>query len=360
MTEEHTQQADNAETFSASAVATAEASINEPAPEDEPDDVTTPALAHEPDDEPADAEDPDNQADNEADDADEPVADLEADDADQSDDELVDDLDSGMPTEMLPTLVEALLFVADQPIDTNAIARALEVTPLRARRALDQLAETLRDNERGMRLQVGPDGAQLVTAPETATVVERFLGLEASRRLSNAALETLAIIAYRQPVTRHVVDQIRGVHSGGALATLRARNLIEAVGRAPGPGRPVLFSTTQRFLEHFGLEHAQDLPALPDDLELPPEDAGAQLALDQAISTELTTNEDPGPATGQPPVADIDSPESTDDAVNQDEPDQTVFDVGDDDVEISSDLDDLSRAAGAAFGANDGPDGSGD
>ena len=356
MTEEHTQQADNAETFSASAVATAEASINEPAPEDESDDVTASALAHEPDDEPADADDPDN----EADDAAEPVADLDADDADQSDDELVDDLDSGMPTEMLPTLVEALLFVADQPIDANAIARALEVTPLRARRAVDQLAESLRDNERGMRLQVGPDGTQLVTAPETATVVERFLGLEASRRLSNAALETLAIIAYRQPVTRHVVDQIRGVHSGGALATLRARNLIEAVGRAPGPGRPVLFSTTQRFLEHFGLEHAQDLPALPDDLELPPEDAGAQLALDQAISTELTTNEDPEPATGEPPVADIDSPESTDDAVDQDELDETVFDVDDDDVEISSDLDDLSRAAGAAFGTNDGPDGAGD
>jgi segregation and condensation protein B len=352
MTEEHTQQADNSETFSASAVATAEASTNEPAPENESDDVAAAALTHEPDDEPAVSD--------EANVPDEPVADLDADILDQADDELSDDLDTGMPIEMLPTLVEALLFVADQPIDVNAIARALEVTPLRARRALDQLAESLRDNERGMRLQVGPDGAQLVTAPETATVVERFLGLEASRRLSNAALETLAIIAYRQPVTRHVVDQIRGVDSGGALATLRARNLIEAVGRAPGPGRPVLFSTTQRFLEHFGLEHAQDLPALPDDLELPPEDAGAQLALDQAISTELTTNEDPEQTTIEPPIADIDSPDSADDAVDQDELDETVFDVDDDDVEISSDLDDLSRAAGAAFGTNDGPDGAGD
>jgi segregation and condensation protein B len=352
MTEEHTQQAADAETFSASAVATAEASIDEPAPEDEPDDRAAPALTHEPDDEPTATDD--------ANVPDEPVADLDADILDQSDDELPDELDTGMPAEMLPTLVEALLFVAGQPIDANAIARALEVTPLRARRALEQLAESLRYNERGTRLQVGPDGAQLVTAPETATVVERFLGLEASRRLSNAALETLAIIAYRQPVTRHVVDQIRGVDSGGALATLRARNLIEAIGRAPGPGRPVLFSTTQRFLEHFGLEHAQDLPALPADLELPPEDAGTQLALDQEISTELTTNEDPKQATVEPPVAAIDSPESTDDAFDQDDLDETKFDVDDDDIKISSDLDDLSRAAGAAFGANDGPDGSGD
>lgn len=354
MTEEHTQQADNAET--ASAVATAEASINEPAPDDESDDSAASALTHDLDDKPFDAD--------VAADADEPVADLnaatDADTPDYSDDELADDLTSSMPTETLPTLVEALLFVADQPIDANAIARALQVTPLRARRALDQLADSLRDNERGMRLQVGPDGAQLVTAPETATVVERFLGLEASRRLSNAALETLAIIAYRQPVTRHVVDQIRGVDSGGALATLRARNLIEAVGRAPGPGRPVLFSTTQRFLEHFGLEHAQDLPALPDDLELPPEDAGAQLALDQAISTELTTDETPEEANIELAAAGIDSSESTDDGIDQDDLDETVFDVDDDDVEISSDLDDLSRAAGAAFGANDGPDGSGD
>jgi segregation and condensation protein B len=340
MAEEHKQQADNAKTFSASAAATAEASINNP------------ALAYEPDD--------DAVATDETNVPDQPVADLDANILDQSDDELSDDLDTGMPTEMLPTLVEALLFVVDQPIDANAIARVLEVTPRRARRVLDQLAESLRDNKRGVRLQVGPDGAQLVTAPETATVVEQFLGLEASRRLSNAALETLAIIAYRQPVTRHVVDQIRGVDSGGALATLRARNLIEAIGRAPGPGRPVLFSTTQRFLEHFGLEHDQDLPALPEDLALPPHDAGAQLALDQEISTELTTHEDTEQARIDLPIADIDSPESTDDAFDQDELDETVFDVDDDDVDISSNLDDLSQAAGAAFGTNDEPDGSGD
>ncbi len=264
--------------------------------------------------------------------------------------------------ETLPALIEALLFVADQPIEASALARALEVTSLRARRAVDQLAESLRDDERGLRLQVGPDGVQLVTAPETAAVVEHYLGLEASRRLSNAALETLAIIAYRQPVTRHVIDQIRGVDSGGALATLRARNLIEAVGRAPGPGRPVLFSTTQRFLEHFGLERAQDLPTLPDDVELPPEEGGAQLALDQAISegsdgdaTDIVES-----ARAEPAALGSGAIETVDDAPEADGLEETTFDVKDEDVEISSDLGELSRAAGAAFGSTEEFDSSGD
>jgi segregation and condensation protein B len=256
--------------------------------------------------------------------------------------------------EAVPVLIEALLFVADQPIEANALARALEITSVQARRALDQLAESLRDEARGVRLQLGPDGAQLVTAPETAAAVEHFLGLEASRRLSNAALETLAIVAYRQPVTRHVIDQIRGVDSGGALATLRARNLIEAIGRAPGPGRPVLFTTTQRFLEHFGLERAQDLPALPEDVELPPEDAGAQLALDQALRTELSTSVDN--SLGQP---NTEATVTSRDKLEEDDHGAATFDVEDKDVEISSDLEELSRAAGAAFGANEEPDSSG-
>ncbi|HWQ28056.1 MAG TPA: SMC-Scp complex subunit ScpB, partial [Dehalococcoidia bacterium] len=103
---------------------------------------------------------------------------------------------------------------------------------------------------------------------EWARYVERFLGAEYPR-LSDAALETLAIIAYRQPVTRAVIESIRGVNSDGALATLLHRGLIEAVGRADTVGRPILFGTTVRFLEHFGLEKPEDLPPLPS--EPPPE-----------------------------------------------------------------------------------------
>lgn len=176
----------------------------------------------------------------------------------------------------LPALVEALLFVTDGPVEAATLARALGVTPGRVRRALDELREQL--HGRGVRLQLGPEGAQLVTAPQAAEHVETFLGLEASRRLSTAALETLAIIAYRQPVTRATIESVRGVNSDGSIATLRSRALIEEAGRAPTPGRPALFVTTQRFLEHFGLERAQDLPEL-DDYELPPPDGTTPLPL---------------------------------------------------------------------------------
>ena len=179
----------------------------------------------------------------------------------------------------LPMVLESLLFVAEHPIEESYLARALDVTSTRIERALDSLADTLREGERGIRLQRGPEGAQLVTAPEAAARIEHFLGLEASRKLSNAALETLAIIAYRQPITRGQIDTIRGVSSDGAVATLRARALIAPAGYAAGPGRPMLFQTTQRFLEHFGLERAGQLPPLPDDIDLPPGEISEQLGL---------------------------------------------------------------------------------
>ena len=354
MTEQHTPSADNNSATAGSAIAVADHPLS--VQEDQTELDVTAALPEI--SEPSNGSEVSDDRGDDAVDADAaPRSEFDADAPNGDEDEQAED---GTDLEALPALVEALLFVADQPIEANALARALNVTPLRARRALDQLGESLRDNARGVRLQVGPDGAQLVTAPEAATTVELFLGLEASRRLSNAALETLAIIAYRQPVTRHVVDQIRGVDSGGAIATLRARNLIEAVGRAPGPGRPVLFSTTQRFLEHFGLERAQDLPALPDDVDLPPEEPGSQLALDQAVKAELHSDT-AGAAT---PLSDESSTtasgiEAAADAFMGEDSDQfeeTAFDLDDGDIEISADLDDLSRAAGAAFGTSEEPE----
>ena len=103
---------------------------------------------------------------------------------------------------------------------------------------------------------------QLVTAPEVAEDVRRFLGLSGSARLSTAALETLAIIAYRQPITRAEIEAIRGVNCDGVLRTLLAKGLIEEVGRAEGPGRPILYGTTMLFLQHFGLRSLADLPPL--------------------------------------------------------------------------------------------------
>ncbi len=199
----------------------------------------------------------------------------------------------------LPLLLEALLFVADHPVEEAYLARALEVSPQRVMRALDDLADTLRESGRGIRVQRGPDGVVLVSAPEAATQVERFLGLELNRRLSTAALETLAIIAYKQPVTRGQIDGVRGVSSDGALQTLRARGLIEPAGYANGPGRPTLFRTTQRFLQHFGLERTGQLPPLPEEVDIPLSEIGAQLGLDeQAIANALAEVE--AAADGEP------------------------------------------------------------
>jgi segregation and condensation protein B len=131
--------------------------------------------------------------------------------------------------------------------------------------ALNALALQL--EERGIRLQRHGDHVQLVTAPEAAAAVERFLGLDVTVRLSNAALETLAVIAYRQPVTRAQIEQVRGVSADRAIATLLAHGLIEEVGRLETVGRPALFGTTVEFLEHFGLRSLADLPPLPDEQE---------------------------------------------------------------------------------------------
>ena len=165
------------------------------------------------------------------------------------------------PPEQLPAIIESLLFVAEEPLEVSFLARTLGVERRLVERALATLAEWCRG--RGIRLQRDGSRVQLVTSPEAGRWVERFLGGEAEARLSTAALETLAIVAYRQPVTRAVIDSIRGVNSERAVATLRSRGLIEEVGRADTVGRPVLWGTTTRFLEWFGLESLEQLPPLP-------------------------------------------------------------------------------------------------
>ena len=153
-----------------------------------------------------------------------------------------------------------MLFVADAPVEIAALARTINAPRGDVTAALAELAETCRG--RGVRLQRTGELVQLVSAPQTAAYVERFLGLE-HPPLTNASLETLAIIAYRQPITRTGIEAVRGVDCDGPTRTLLARGLIEEVGRAPVVGRPVLFGTTVRFLEYFGLEKPDDLPPLP-------------------------------------------------------------------------------------------------
>jgi segregation and condensation protein B len=165
-----------------------------------------------------------------------------------------------LDTEQLPAYIESILFVAEEPASVPLLMQSLRITREAAEDALAELEQ--RCLQGGIRLQRDGDIVQLVTAPEAGPYVERFLGLESRQRLSGAALEALAIIAYRQPVTRAMVEQIRGVNSDGAIASLIARGLVEEVGKAPGPGRPGLLGTTMKFLEHFGLTKPTDLPPL--------------------------------------------------------------------------------------------------
>ena len=156
--------------------------------------------------------------------------------------------------------LEALLFIAPEPVTTAQLSAALDVAPSVVERGLNELESSLAT--RGLRLQRNAGRVQLTTAPQLAELIERFLGLEATTHLSRAALETLAIIAYQQPVTRPQIDAIRGVNSDSMLKSLLHKGLILESGRADSPGRPILYSTTPEFLQHFGLNSVLELPPM--------------------------------------------------------------------------------------------------
>lgn len=181
-----------------------------------------------------------------------------------------------MSDKELVKIVEGLLFVAPEPVTINHLAAAVEGEAKQVEAALAQLQESYR--HRGIRLQQQGQKVQLVSAPELTDYIERFLGLSISGKLSTAALETLAIVAYRQPVTRPEIEAIRGVNSDGVLRTLLSKGLVEEVGRLDTVGHPTLFGVTFEFLRYFGLEKMEDLP----ELELSAEGAGEDEAHDEA------------------------------------------------------------------------------
>src|SRR5512143_2686950 len=160
----------------------------------------------------------------------------------------------------LPVMVESLLFVASEPVPVTQIAEALEVKLAEVEQALAELnAEIV---ARGIRVQRKGDKVQLTTQPECAPYVEKFIGLDLTTRLSKPALETLAIVAYQQPVTRAQIEHVRGVNCDAVLATLLNRGLIEELGRLETAGRPIQYGTTFAFLQHFGLRGLEDMPSL--------------------------------------------------------------------------------------------------
>jgi len=170
------------------------------------------------------------------------------------------ELENNLTELTLASKLEALLFVAAEPVATAQLAVALDVAPSVIERGLNELDASLLT--RGLRLQRHAGRVQLTTAPQLAELIEHFLGLEATSHLSRAALETLAIIAYQQPVTRPQIDSIRGVNSDSMMKSLLHKALILESGRADGPGRPILYSTTPEFLQHFGLNSILEMPSL--------------------------------------------------------------------------------------------------
>ncbi len=183
----------------------------------------------------------------------------------------------------LSAAIEAILFSSTRPLDLRELQRATEAARPDLEEALGHLRESL--ETRGLMLQRQQDQVQLVTRPEVAAEVRRALRPEVAGRLSPAAYETLAIVAYQQPVTRARIEEVRGVSCEGVLANLELRALISEVGRAQAPGLPKLYRTTMRFLQLLGLESLEELPvpasvgAEPDTSSVGPVEVAEQRAL---------------------------------------------------------------------------------
>jgi segregation and condensation protein B len=158
--------------------------------------------------------------------------------------------------------IEAILMVADEPLEPHLLAQLLEVSPARVEELCAELVDAYEADERGFVLARVAGGYRFQSHPDLAPYVERFALEGQSARLSAAALETLAIVAYKQPVSRAQVAAIRGVNVDGVMRTLQLRGYVEEVGRDPGPGLAVLYGTSRLFLERLGLDTVDDLPPL--------------------------------------------------------------------------------------------------
>ena len=204
------------------------------------------------------------------------------------------------PLELTEVALEGLLFVAERPLTRREIATLAGVDRETVDECLGDLEVSL--GERGIRLIVDGDRVELATAPEAGALVARYVGADAIR-LSPASLETLAIVAYRQPVTRAAIERIRGVDSDYTVRSLLHRRLIVELGRSEAPGRPFLYGTSFEFLERFGLTSLEDMPALDVDVAARLAEEGGEPLTASLRLTELADE-------GEPPGARRDAPET--------------------------------------------------
>lgn len=183
--------------------------------------------------------------------------------------------------------IEAILFVSEAPVAIGELSEVLEMPPSEVTAAIQSLGDRLAASGSGLVLREVAGGWRLYSRPDLHPYLERYASTPAAARLSKAALESLAVVAYRQPVSRGQVSEIRGVDSEQALRTLERRGLVEVVGRADGPGQAVLYGTNDTFLEKLGLRSIDDLPPLAD--HVPPPDVVE--ALERPFRPEEPSND---------------------------------------------------------------------
>ncbi len=200
------------------------------------------------------------------------------------------------PIELTESALEALLFVAERPLSRREIAALAGTDRATVDERLGDLEVALRDRGRGLRLLIDGDRVELATAPEAGALVARYVGADAVR-LSPASLETLAIVAYRQPVTKAAIERIRGVDSDYTVRTLLHRRLLVELGRSSAPGRPFLYGTGFEFLERFGLTSVEELPPLDGDVAARLAEEGGEPMTEPLFETPADGRHDPtGPA----------------------------------------------------------------
>ncbi|MBI2893753.1 MAG: SMC-Scp complex subunit ScpB [Deltaproteobacteria bacterium] len=223
------------------------------------------------------------------------------------------------PRERMKSILESLLFVSDRPVTARELGRAIKTEEKKVQETLEQIRGELEG--RGLVLAEVAGGYQLRSSPDNATWVQAYLQARPVR-LSRAALETLAIIAYRQPLTRPEVDDLRGVDCGGVMKLLLERGLVRILGKKDEPGRPLLYGTTAAFLELFGLRSLRDLPTLRQFTELTEEH---RALVDRETGAADLDGQAPEPRDTEPQPAGIGAEEDPDDAdydpdLQEDEP----------------------------------------
>lgn len=202
----------------------------------------------------------------------------------------------------LPAILEALLFVSAEPVTLDRLATTIGSPKTEIRQALERLQQELEKQERGVQIVEVAGGLQMVARSDYAPWIKRLGKTKPAPKLSRSGLETLAIIAYKQPIVRAEIEQIRGVETSGVLRTLLERKLVRIVGRKDVPGRPIMYGTTKYFLQHFGLRDLSELPPLREFKELGESEQTTLPVGENAlkVTSEALSQSTPSPAAAAP------------------------------------------------------------